>query len=157
MARPRTPTSRLHIVRDGEPTDLTVFIRGNVQAPGEPTHRGFLTVLSPVSHCRSRRAADVWNWPRRLVSPQNPLTARVFVNRVWAQLVGQPLVETPSNFGAVGQPPSHPELLDDLAASLHGKRMVDEVADPRNRHVGDVSSDVVGHGEQQQSTRPIAG
>jgi hypothetical protein len=51
-----------------------------------------------------------------IVNPRNPLTARVIVNRVWALNFGRPLVGTPSNFGALGERPSHPELLDDLAA-----------------------------------------
>ena len=50
-----------------------------------------------------------------IASPENPLTARVIVNRVWGLYFGRPLAATPSNFGAMGEPPTHPELLDDLA------------------------------------------
>jgi hypothetical protein len=50
-----------------------------------------------------------------IASRENPLTARVLVNRVWGQCVGRPLVGTPSNFGALGERPTHPDLLDDLA------------------------------------------
>ena len=113
----KNPEQALHVVREGKPTDLAVFVRGNVQTTGEQSHRGFLTVLSTGSERqlfqsgsgRSELAALI-------VSRQNPLTARVFVNRVWGQLIGQPIVATPSNFGNLGQPPSHPDVLDDLAA-----------------------------------------
>ena len=57
-----------------------------------------------------RRAFADW-----IASPDNPLTARVLVNRIWALDFGKPLVHTPSNFGATGELPTHPELLDDLA------------------------------------------
>src|SRR5204863_9816451 len=62
----------------------------------------------------------------------NPLTARVMVNRLWGMLFGKPIVPTPSNFGHSGQPPSHPELLDDLAVRFMDdgwsvKRLVREI------------------------------
>ena len=53
---------------------------------------------------------------RSVANRDNPLTARVIVNRIWGQFFGRPLVSTPSNFGALGERPTHPELLDDLAA-----------------------------------------
>jgi hypothetical protein len=111
----KDPEQSLHVVRDGEPLDLTVFIRGNVQSPGAPTHRGFLTVLSPDAPERFESGSGRLELAETITRRENPLTARVFVNRVWGQLIGEPLVATPSNFGALGELPSHPELLDDLA------------------------------------------
>jgi hypothetical protein len=111
----KNPAQALHVVRDGEPTDLTVFIRGNVQSLGPKTHRGFLTILSQDAPEQFQSGSGRLELAEAITRPQNPLTARVFVNRVWGQLMGEPLVGTPSNLGALGDPPSHPELLDDLA------------------------------------------
>jgi hypothetical protein len=112
----------LHIVEDGKPQDLNVFIRGNVERKGPVAERRFLRVLSasepkPFLHGsgRAELAAAIAN-------RANPLTARVMVNRLWALIFGRGLVATPSNFGAQGQRPTHPELLDDLAVGFmdHG-------------------------------------
>jgi hypothetical protein len=99
-----------------ESGDLRVHIRGSVHNLGEPAPRGFLQVLSrvpapriPESESGRLQLAD---W---LASPDNPLPARVIVNRVWHWLFGAGLVRTPDNFGTTGDLPTHPELLDTLA------------------------------------------
>ncbi|MCA9191935.1 MAG: PSD1 domain-containing protein [Planctomycetales bacterium] len=114
----------LHIVRDIESQNLAIMIRGDVNRRGPTVPRGFLTVLdqSPLStephslhRAEFQQGSGRMELANQIVSPNNPLTARVFVNRVWARLIGRPLVSTPSNFGSLGDLPSHPELLDDLA------------------------------------------
>lgn len=107
--------SALHIVRDAKPTDLNVHIRGDVTRKGTLVHRRFLSVLSDAEPRRFETGSGRRELAESIVDRRNPLTARVFVNRVWSQLFGRPLVGTPSNFGSLGQRPSHPELLDDLA------------------------------------------
>lgn len=96
--------------------DSPVFTRGEADQPGETrVPRGTLSVLSkePLSIPAStsgRRELAQW-----IASPDNPLTARVMVNRIWLQLFGRGLVPTADDFGMAGRPPSHPELLDHLA------------------------------------------
>ncbi|MCB1276368.1 DUF1549 and DUF1553 domain-containing protein [Prosthecobacter sp.] len=105
----------LHIVRDDKPHDLPVYDRGDVESPGATVPRGYLQVLSknePVKFHQGSGRAELAN---QIVDPGNPLTARVFVNRMWDMLFGKPLARTTSNFGATGDKPTHPELLDDLA------------------------------------------
>lgn len=109
--------STLHIVEDKGATNLNIFVRGDVDRKGPVVERRFLRILSegepePFSDENSGRK----ELAEAIGSPENPLTARVFVNRVWAEFFGQPLVSSPSNFGHSGEKPSHPELLDDLAA-----------------------------------------
>ncbi|CAN5791352.1 hypothetical protein BH23PLA1_BH23PLA1_13100 [soil metagenome] len=113
----KDPAEAIHVIRESKPTDLNVFIRGNVEQKGEIVPRRFLTILSPgapepfaSSESGRRELAEA------IASADNPLTARVIVNRVWGQIFGRPIVGTPSNFGALGEAPTHPELLDDLAA-----------------------------------------
>ncbi len=89
-----------------------VFLRGNPAKPGDVAPPRFLQVISteakPEKYTRLELAND-------LASNKNPLTARVWVNRVWQYHFGKPLVATPSNFGHLGEKPTHPELLDHLA------------------------------------------
>jgi hypothetical protein len=104
-------------MRDGEkPADMPVYIRGNPYAPGKIVPRGALRVASwksfpeiPSGQSGRLQLAD---W---LVDAKNPLTARVTVNRIWQKLFGEGLVRSIDYFGARGEVPSHPELLDHLA------------------------------------------
>jgi hypothetical protein len=113
--RKPNPEEAIHIVREGKPTDLKVFVRGNVESPGEQVQRGFLSVLGGGSRPQFHEGSGRRELADAIVHPDNPLTARVFVNRVWSELMGHRLVGTPSNFGTLGQTPTHPELLNDLA------------------------------------------
>lgn len=101
--------------KPGEARDLPVFLRGNVATPGEIVPRKFLSVLSRGEE-RLPNGSGRLDMAEKLFSDAAPLAARVMVNRVWAWHFGKPLVGTPSDFGTQGEKPSHPELLDDLAA-----------------------------------------
>ncbi len=111
----KKPADAIHVVREGKPTDLKVFIRGDITRQGEVATRHFPQILSPDQQRLLNNGSGRLDLARAIIDPGNPLTARVIVNRVWAQNFGKPLVGTPSNFGNLGQPPTHPELLDDLA------------------------------------------
>jgi hypothetical protein len=111
----KQPKDAMHIVREGKPTDLNVFIRGDVNAKGPVVARHFVRVLCQGEPAAFRQGSGRLELARALVDRDNPLTARVIVNRIWSRLIGRPLVGTPSNFGALGDRPTHPELLDDLA------------------------------------------
>jgi mono/diheme cytochrome c family protein len=91
--------------------DTPILIRGNPSTPGAKVTRHFLTVLggdqTPFASGSGRL-----DLARAVASKDNPLTARVMVNRVWQHHFGRGLVETPSNFGSLGERPSHPDLLD---------------------------------------------
>ena len=133
-------------VTEGTAFDAPLLARGDHTKPGEPVPRGYLEVLGAKEF--SRRSVGVLEQgsdgktrpnsvspslhhsitplalPSRLTlaesiaSPQNPLTARVMVNRVWHHLFGRGLVPTVDNFGRLGDQPTHPELLDHLAAQF---------------------------------------
>ncbi len=103
-------------VREGSPADCRVHIRGNVGTLGKSVTRGYLQVVrienaANINTSQSGRL-ELANW---LTHDDNPLTARVMANRIWYHLAGRGLVTTLDNFGAMGQRPSHPKLLDHLA------------------------------------------
>ena len=105
----------IHIVRDTKPKDLHVFLRGNTETKGDLVKRRFLKVLAQNEPKSFTHGSGRLELAEAIADPNNPLTARVIVNRVWSIFFGRGLVATPSNFGQLGSLPSHSELLDDLA------------------------------------------
>ena len=104
-------------VRDrAKPADTKVAIRGNFRERGDVAPRGFLSAVHvanpPKIDPKLSGRLELAQW---ITSPENPLTARVMVNRIWHHLLGQGLVESVDNFGIIGKQPSHPLLLDALA------------------------------------------
>ncbi|MBC8355662.1 MAG: PSD1 domain-containing protein [Planctomycetes bacterium] len=92
-----------------------VHVRGNFLEPGEEVESGVPQSFGPLPEGVPRNRLGVAQW---LTHPDNPLTARVAVNRVWARLFGLGFVETEEDFGSQGIPPSHPQLLDWLAVEF---------------------------------------
>ena len=107
--------STLHIVVDEKPHDLPLYERGDVENPGPLVPRGYLQVLSKGEPVKFTQGSGRKELAQMITDGGNPLTARVMVNRLWDQFFGKPLARTTSNFGHMGDLPTHPELLDDLA------------------------------------------
>ena len=100
------------------PNDMQVTIRGNAHALGEHVPRGFPRVLMeavPAIDAKESGRKQLAEW---LASPENPLTARVAVNRIWQKLFGEGLVRNVDYFGVPSASPTHPELLDFLAGTF---------------------------------------
>jgi cytochrome c553 len=117
----------LHVLPDGEartkieyeanaPQNVCVQIRGNPSNVGPEVPRRFLTVLSPSEPLPFTDGSGRRELAQAITRDAASLTARVMVNRVWGHHFGRGLVDTPSNFGTQGSRPTHPQLLDDLAA-----------------------------------------
>jgi hypothetical protein len=106
-------------VVDGAVGNAAILIRGEVDHRGETVPRGVISVLTtgtpPAMPAKSSGRLELAEW---LTSPENPLTARVMVNRVWQHLFGEGLVRTADNFGSTGEAPSNPALLDSLAVQF---------------------------------------
>ncbi|MCY2964559.1 MAG: DUF1553 domain-containing protein [Planctomycetota bacterium] len=114
----------MSIVEQSDPQDLFIHLRGSVHSRGPIAPRGFPKFARatsgadtppqsiPPGESGRRQLAD---W---LASPENPLVARVYVNRVWHWLLGRGLVRSTDNFGTTGDLPTHPELLDHLARTF---------------------------------------
>jgi hypothetical protein len=114
-ASPAAPP-RAHVLNDAKsPFQPYVFIRGNQGNRGPSVPRQAPAVVAPQRK-PFKNGSGRLELAKAIASPDNPLTARVLVNRVWAGHFGHALVRTPSDFGTRSDPPTHPELLDWLAA-----------------------------------------
>ncbi|HEY1186842.1 MAG TPA: PSD1 and planctomycete cytochrome C domain-containing protein [Gemmata sp.] len=112
------PPRAMALADSPRPYDPRIFERGHPGRPGEPVPRQFVRVANPARKPFPDAGSGRLDLAREIVSKDNPLTARVFVNRVWMQHFGKGLVGTPGDFGLRGDAPTHPELLDWLAAEF---------------------------------------
>ena len=112
----RFQVSRAYTMVDRrEPVPARLALRGDYRALGSEVPPGVPAVLPPLAASAKPPRLLLAEW---IASDDNPLTARVEVNRIWQELFGRGLVETVENFGTQGEPPSHPELLDWLASEF---------------------------------------
>ncbi|MCC6231873.1 MAG: PSD1 domain-containing protein [Verrucomicrobiales bacterium] len=112
---PGAPPRAMALLDNAQPTEPVVFKRGNPGNPGPKVPRQFLELLAGPQRQPFTQGSGRLELARAIASPENPLTARVAVNRVWIQHFGAGLVRTPTDFGLRSEPPTHPELLDWLA------------------------------------------
>ncbi len=106
--------------RNANPRTSHVLARGDFLDPQDAVRPGTLAVL-PTLEPRSQDATDRLDLARWLVDPANPLTRRVLANQIWSHLFGRGIVRTPNDFGVRGERPTHPELLDWLAAEIDAR------------------------------------
>lgn len=110
---------RAMILEDTETLfDPVIFQRGDPGQKGNPVPRQFLQILSQGKRTEFHKGSGRLELAEKIVSPDNPLTARVWVNRIWLHHFGEPLVENPSDFGLRTKQPIHLKLLDFLAGYL---------------------------------------
>lgn len=106
----------IHALADAQKAqNVKVLLRGNQNSPGDEAPRRFFAILSHDDTAFTKGSGRL-ELAEAIASRSNPLTARVMVNRLWQHHFGRGLVRTTSNFGLLGEPPTHPELLDYLAS-----------------------------------------
>lgn len=107
------PPTRVPGVVEADSFDQPLYVRGDHRRPAEVVQRRFLEAIDKAAY--EPRNSGRRDLAESILADNNPLTARVIVNRIWHYLFGQGIVATPDNFGKLGDTPSHPELLDYLA------------------------------------------
>jgi hypothetical protein len=116
LGRARAESRLALAMLDGSGVDERVFVRGSPKALGEPTPRRFLEALVGPTPLSIAHGSGRMELARQMTDPQiNPLLPRVMVNRLWHHLFGRGITASVDNFGVMGEPPTHPELLDYLA------------------------------------------
>jgi hypothetical protein len=115
---PGAPGRAMVLLDSAQPHEPVVFLRGQPGNRGPEVPRRFLQVLEHVGGQKFTQGSGRLELAQAIASPKNPLTPRVIVNRIWQHHFGFGLVRTPSDFGSRGEPPTHPELLDYLAAEF---------------------------------------
>ena len=118
ISGPGAPPRAMAVIDAPQPGNTRVFLRGNPGNPGPEAPRRFVRFLSRADALAFKDWSGRLELARAIVDRENPLTARVFVNRVWLEHFGVPLVGTPSDFGLRSDPPSNPALLDHLARTF---------------------------------------
>ena len=118
VSGPGSPPRAMILADAPTPRTARVLIRGNPGNPGAQVPRQFLEVVAGGERKPFTHGSGRLELAKAIANPENPLTARVLVNRVWLHHFGEGLVRTPSDFGLRGEPPTHPELLDWLAATF---------------------------------------
>ena len=113
-ALPAPPSA--HALAEATPQDMKVYVRGNPAKQGELAPRRFLHIIAGDHPPAFKKGSGRLELADAIANVKNPLTARVMINRLWQQHFGRGIVGTPSNFGNLGERPTHPELLDYLAA-----------------------------------------
>jgi Protein of unknown function (DUF1553)/Protein of unknown function (DUF1549)/Planctomycete cytochrome C len=116
VTHPGAPPRAMVINDKPKPYEPHVFVRGDSKRPGKAVPRRFLKVVSGPNRKPFTQGSGRLELARSIATASNPMTARVIVNRVWQHHFGEGLVRTPSDYGLRGDPPTHPELLDYLAA-----------------------------------------
>ncbi|MFZ9344709.1 MAG: DUF1553 domain-containing protein, partial [Opitutales bacterium] len=118
LSHPGVPAQAMAIEDAEEPKDSYVYIRGDKNKKGEVVPRRFLEALAQTDRQPYVDGSGRLEFARSIVDKANPLTPRVAVNRIWLKVYGEGFVTTPDDFGNMSLPPSHPELLDYLAAEF---------------------------------------
>jgi len=144
---PGAPPRAMILADRDAPVQPVVFLRGNPQRRGDPVPRRFPEILGGDDDAEFANGSGRLDLARSIASERNPLTARVFVNRVWQHHFGAGLVNSPSDFGTRIEPPRHVALLDYLAAEfmrhdwstkwLHREIMLSAVYRQQSRQRGD--------------------
>lgn len=112
------PPRAMAVADSAERDEPHVFLRGNPARLGPPVPRQFLSVLAPEPRKPFEHGSGRLDLAHAITASENPLTARVIVNRIWMHHFGEPLVETPNDFGLRTAAPAQLELLDNLASTF---------------------------------------